>query len=231
MRPRWLNDLGGADPYQILEVAPDAGREEIISAHRRLVRQLHPDLPTGDAARTRLLNLARDVLLDPTRRTDYDRRRAGDDGPADHETDEPPMPADSAWDSEDVVVGAAPPPQPEPSGHEQAPSRQPFPPPPAYQPEPPYPPAEPAYPPYSYSYPTYRPEPRRESLALPIASLVTAFFCTPVGLILGLIALSQTMRTGGTGRALSIAAVAVSGGSLLCCGGYFLVALLSTSAS
>src|SRR5690606_20413197 len=81
MRP-FLRDLDGRDPYEILQVPRNATIEEIIAAHRRLVRRLHPDSPTGDADAAALLNVARDILSNPITRAEYDRlaaeRAAGD---------------------------------------------------------------------------------------------------------------------------------------------------------
>lgn len=36
-------DRGGADPYEILGVSHDASNEEVKAAHRRLIREHHPD--------------------------------------------------------------------------------------------------------------------------------------------------------------------------------------------
>lgn len=47
---------------ETLGVGPDADRDEILAAHRRLVQRVHPDRG-GSAALTRRLNEARDVLL------------------------------------------------------------------------------------------------------------------------------------------------------------------------
>jgi hypothetical protein len=68
-----LDDLGGADPYELLGVDPSAARETIEAAHRRLMRQAHPDLVHGDGSQATLLNLARDVLLDEQSRRAYDQ--------------------------------------------------------------------------------------------------------------------------------------------------------------
>jgi hypothetical protein len=69
----FLRDLDGRDPYEILQVPRNATTEEIIAAHRRLVRRLHPDSPTGDTDAAALLNVARDILSDPITRAEYDR--------------------------------------------------------------------------------------------------------------------------------------------------------------
>ena len=46
----------------LLGVGPRAGREEIVRAHRRLMRQAHPDVG-GTAELAARLNAARDLLL------------------------------------------------------------------------------------------------------------------------------------------------------------------------
>lgn len=66
------------DHYEVLGVAPTATALEIRQAYRRLVALEHADRHGGDAtavARTRDLNLARDVLVDPASRRQFDRQR------------------------------------------------------------------------------------------------------------------------------------------------------------
>ena len=60
--------LSAAEARRMLGVSADAGRLEIIAAHRQLVARIHPDRG-GSAADTQAANAARDVLLsrlDPT---------------------------------------------------------------------------------------------------------------------------------------------------------------------
>ncbi len=67
--------------YLRLEVTPDASRQEIVGAYRRLVHGAHPDTHPGDpeaAQRFREITEAYDVLSDPLRRASYDRSRAGE---------------------------------------------------------------------------------------------------------------------------------------------------------
>ena len=68
-------DPKGADTwYDVLEVSPRASDAVIQAAYRALARATHPDHNKDEAAaeRMRELNRARDVLLDPRRRTMYD---------------------------------------------------------------------------------------------------------------------------------------------------------------
>ena len=64
------------DVYAVLGVAPSATDREIAAAYRRLVRELHPDVPGGDAEAFAAVVAAFEVLRDPQRRAEVDRRRA-----------------------------------------------------------------------------------------------------------------------------------------------------------
>jgi hypothetical protein len=218
MTPAWLRDLGGADPYQLLGVEHDAATADIARAYRRRIRELHPDRETGDAEQARLVNLAREVLLDPLRRSEYDQL-----------TEQPaePEPPSSAWDTEDVVIGVVQPPsawdaedvvldaEPPPPNLDPEPADWSYQPDYAYQSQ--------YYDPPSYQpYPVYPTVPQ-PSHGLAIAALVCSLFCWPVGLILGIVALRRYWYVGGSGKSLAIAAVALSAVSLvlicLCYGG------------
>lgn len=69
-------DVLEADLYAELGVSTDATESEIRVAYRRRVRASHPDLNREDPdamARTKRLNVAARVLLDPALRRAYDR--------------------------------------------------------------------------------------------------------------------------------------------------------------
>jgi curved DNA-binding protein CbpA len=68
---------GEHDPYQALGLGADASTADISHAYRRLARALHPDSQPGDAAAAdqfRAISDAYELLSDPARRTDWDRR-------------------------------------------------------------------------------------------------------------------------------------------------------------
>lgn len=204
---RRLHDLGGRDPYELLGVDPDATAAEIVAAHRQRVRGVHPDRPGGDEDATKLLHVAREVLLDDEERAEYDRLRAEGLDPL---TDVPP--AYSAWDSEDVVDGAAPPPAPPP-----------FHPPPAFSRVPPTYPAPSAWMP--------PPRPVTSGLPLGVWAMILSFFCTPIGLIPGIVALSRRPPPGSADRICAIIAVSLSGAGLFACALWGVLMLVASATS
>ncbi len=65
------------DYYEVLNVPRDASLEEIKQAYRRLAREYHPDVRRDDPQaeeRFKEINEAYQVLSDPQRRAEYDRR-------------------------------------------------------------------------------------------------------------------------------------------------------------
>lgn len=64
------------DPYRILGVLRGADGEQVKAAYRRLVKLYHPDGSTGDRARFLLVHEAYQLLSDPLRRREWDRRHA-----------------------------------------------------------------------------------------------------------------------------------------------------------
>ncbi len=66
--------------YAALQVSPDSTVQEIREAYRRKVKEVHPDLHNGtpqSVEQMKLLIQAWEVLRDPRRREDYDRRFFG----------------------------------------------------------------------------------------------------------------------------------------------------------
>lgn len=64
------------DYYDILGISRNAGQNEIKKAYRRLAREHHPDVNSGNTeseARFKMINEAYQVLCDPEKRELYDR--------------------------------------------------------------------------------------------------------------------------------------------------------------
>jgi len=66
--------------YDILEISPAAGLEEIKAAYRRLSAQVHPDRG-GSGALFRLVREAYETLSDDSLRAEYDRTATNLGGP------------------------------------------------------------------------------------------------------------------------------------------------------
>ena len=78
------------DLYQELEVSRQATPSVIEAAYRALVKRYHPDVATpDDLERITRLNVARDWLLDPSRRARYDGRSTVE-AASGHTTEPPP---------------------------------------------------------------------------------------------------------------------------------------------
>ncbi|GAA0249144.1 hypothetical protein GCM10010492_56410 [Saccharothrix mutabilis subsp. mutabilis] len=229
-----LRDLDGHNPYALLGVEPKATRAQIVAAHRQQVLLVHPDRPGGSEYETKLLHIAKDVLLDPRRRAEFDATLesgtstsgtgtsgTGTSGTGtsawdreDHEDrHEEPAPADSLWESEEVVVGVEPPDRDDRHWDDRAwddrawddraepawddatwdntPPRHD---PPYWTPQPPPPPQW--QPPPYWQPPQWQPR-RRAVSALPIVALVLATVCScaPLGVILGFAALRNPKGT------------------------------------
>jgi DnaJ domain len=61
------------DYYETLQVSPRAETDVIVAAYRRLAKKYHPDLvSSGDLERMKRINVANDVLCDPSARASYD---------------------------------------------------------------------------------------------------------------------------------------------------------------
>lgn len=66
----------GDDPYRILGVLRGADQDQIKAAHRRLAKRFHPDRSGGDEQRFLAVQEAYQLLADPARRLEWDRRHA-----------------------------------------------------------------------------------------------------------------------------------------------------------
>lgn len=60
------------DFYKLINVAPNATEQEIRSAYRKKALDVHPDRNPGNEEVMKLLTLAKDILLDPSKRQQYD---------------------------------------------------------------------------------------------------------------------------------------------------------------
>ena len=72
------------DYYQVLGVKSTASVTEIKAAYKKLARRHHPDLNGGSAEAAQAfvqLSYARDLLIDPKRRAEYDAERNAQPGP------------------------------------------------------------------------------------------------------------------------------------------------------
>ena len=65
-----------SDPYRVLGVLRGADPAQIKAAHRRLAKRYHPDASGGDEDRFLAVQEAYQLLSDPVRRREWDRRHA-----------------------------------------------------------------------------------------------------------------------------------------------------------
>src|SRR5215475_12806316 len=89
------------DLYSLLGVPATASPRQIADARRRLMRTWHPDLnPSPDAqAKSKAINRAADILLDPVQRRSYDEYRLSVARPRGDPKrwTPPPIPAPPFW--------------------------------------------------------------------------------------------------------------------------------------
>ena len=64
------------DPYRVLGILRGADMEQVKAAHRRLAKLYHPDGASGEEARFLAVQEAYQLLSDPLRRREWDRRHA-----------------------------------------------------------------------------------------------------------------------------------------------------------
>lgn len=65
------------DPFRILQISPDAELEVIEAAYRSLARKYHPDVSSTSSSNARMkdINWAHDILTDPEKRREWERKR------------------------------------------------------------------------------------------------------------------------------------------------------------
>ena len=61
-QPGNLSELSEKEAYEILGLKPDASKEDVIKAHKRLMQRLHPDRGGSDYLAARI-NAAKDKLV------------------------------------------------------------------------------------------------------------------------------------------------------------------------
>ncbi|MGK7945243.1 MAG: DnaJ domain-containing protein [Microcystaceae cyanobacterium] len=69
-----------SNPYQTLEISPNASQGEVKQAYRKLAKKFHPDCQESTANHHKIveLNAAYEILSDPQRRSEYDQQRLSD---------------------------------------------------------------------------------------------------------------------------------------------------------
>ncbi|CAJ1354112.1 unnamed protein product [Effrenium voratum] len=76
-----LCSVGFVNPFKVLGLQTTAGKEEIRSAFRRLAKEQHPDVESGDAARFRQLLWASEELSSEEGRTKWARKMSFEEKP------------------------------------------------------------------------------------------------------------------------------------------------------
>ena len=67
-----MNDSSFVDYYDLMQISPNADQGTIHQVFRHLAKKWHPDSPSGDSARFRLLVTANKTLRNPEIRAAYD---------------------------------------------------------------------------------------------------------------------------------------------------------------
>jgi curved DNA-binding protein len=92
----WNAETEMIDYFELLQISPNADNETIHRVYLFLAARLHPDnLKTGDAMKFQLVKTAYDVLSNPTRRAEYDKKCLR----------EPPQPLSTSIDFMDQLEG------------------------------------------------------------------------------------------------------------------------------
>jgi curved DNA-binding protein CbpA len=89
-----------SDPYRELGVPRGATEAQVKAAHRRLAKRFHPDAQTGDRQRFLAVQAAYQLLLDPVRRREWDRRHEAGPVRAREAPTRPRSRADGRWTRE-----------------------------------------------------------------------------------------------------------------------------------
>ncbi|KLL12921.1 MULTISPECIES: J domain-containing protein [Protofrankia] len=87
--------------YDVLGVPPAASQEQIVAAYRRAARRTHPDAGGSEQAFERV-SRAYEVLGDPERRRDYDRRTHAHPVPGQAAGDAPGRAGRTEWAQQGV---------------------------------------------------------------------------------------------------------------------------------
>lgn len=75
--------MAGINPYETLDLSPDATAAEIEAAGRKAAKATHPDKPGGDAGKFSTAMRALAILRDPKKRENYDATGEVNEDPED----------------------------------------------------------------------------------------------------------------------------------------------------